>query len=63
MLNWHNLCMNECKKNTVIIENPFSEKGLALYINPMFFAILFSVYFKCSFHERFSPKRTPRNYV
>ena len=29
----------------------------------MLFAILLSVYFKCSFYERFSFKRTPKNFV
>ena len=38
------LCMNEYKRNSDNKES-LSKKGLALYINPMFFAILFSVYF------------------
>ena len=63
MLSRHNLCMNECKENTMTIEETLSKKGLTLYINPMLFAVLFSVYFKCSFYERFSSKRTPRNVV
>ena len=54
MLNWHSLCMGECKKNTVTVANPYLKKGLTLDIHPMLFAILFSVYFKCSVHERLS---------
>ena len=36
-----------------------SKKCLALSVNPILFATLFSIYFKCLFHERFSSKRTP----
>ena len=41
--------MNEYEKNTVT--ESLSKKVLAFCNNPVLFAILFSVYFKCSFNE------------
>ena len=36
---------------------------MALYISPIFLAILFSVNFKCSFHDKFSSNRIPSNFI
>ena len=36
--------------------------GFALCISPLFLAILFSVNFEYSFHDRFSSNRMPRNF-
>ena len=36
---------------------------MALYISPIFLATLFSVNFKCSFHNKFSSNRMPRNFI
>ena len=39
------------------------KKGFALYITPIFLAILFFINFKCCFHDMFSSNRMPRNYI
>ena len=44
-------------------KKPLFKKYFALHISPIFLAILFSVNFKCSFHDKFSSNRMPRNFI
>ena len=39
-----------------------SKKTVDLYINPLLFAV-FSIYYKCSLHEKCPYRRTPKNFV
>ena len=39
------------------------KNGLALYNKPIFLAILFSVYLICSFQDKCSSNKTPRNFI
>ena len=49
------LCMNEYKRNSDNKES-LSKKGLALYINPMFFAIFFQYILNVLSMKDFHPK-------
>ena len=40
-----------------------TKNGFALYMNPMFLALLFLRYFMCSFHEKISSNKTSRNFI
>ena len=64
MLRWHNLCMTECKKNTVTTENRYLKKSLALYINSIFFLQFYFPYIlNVPSMKDFHPKEPPRNFV
>ena len=44
-------------------KKPLFKKYFALHISPIFLAILFSFNFKCSFYDKFSSNRMPRNFI
>ena len=48
--------------HTVLIQC-LPKNGLALYNKPIFLAILFLVYLICSFEDKCSSNKTPKNFI
>ena len=44
MLNWNNLCMNECKKNTMTIANPYLRKAEVCTLIQCFLQSYFQIF-------------------
>ena len=49
--------------NTVLIKNIYLKNGLAVNNKPIFLAILFLVYIICSFQDKCSSNKAPRNFI
>ena len=55
--------MSGYRRNTMLTKDFLSKNGFVLYMSPIFLDTLFSRSFTCSFHDKLSSNKTPRNFI